>query len=308
MRSFVSAAAALISRGVHLLVIDLFPPSQRDPRGIHRAIWEEFVDEEFELPADKPLTLAAYEAEPRPTAYVEPVAVGDVLPDMPIFLKPGNPRLRPAGGDLPDRLVRLPRPAQAAARVPAIGRNRSMTDRSGSSPRPLEEYADYLRLLARLQIDPRLRGRLDPSDVVQQTLLIAHEKQGQFRGRTDAELAAWLRSILVSILAQQMRRVRNFPPEQARSLHQALDESSARLEAYLDRHDSTPGRKAECAEQVMRLVAALAELPDDQRTALELHHLAGPVGPGRRPPDGEDRRVRHRTAVSWRQGSSSKDE
>jgi RNA polymerase sigma-70 factor, ECF subfamily len=150
-----------------------------------------------------------------------------------------------------------------------------MTDRSEASPRPLEQYAEYLGLLARLQIDPRLRARLDPSDVVQQTLLIAHEKQGQFRGRTDAELAAWLRSILVSILAQQMRKVRNFPPEQARSLQQALDESSVRLEAYLDRNDSTPSRKAERAEQVMLLVAALAELPDDQRTALELHHLQG---------------------------------
>jgi DNA-directed RNA polymerase specialized sigma24 family protein len=83
-----------------------------------------------------------------------------------------------------------------------------MTDRSGPAPRPLEQYADHLRLLSRLQIDPRLRGRLDPSDVVQQTLLIAHEKQAQFCGRTDAELAAWLRSILVSVLAQQMGRLR----------------------------------------------------------------------------------------------------
>ena len=75
-------------QGVHLLVIDLFPPSKRDPQGIHKAIWDEFVEEDFELPADQRLTLAAYDAGPPPAAYVEFVAVGDALPDMPIFLKP----------------------------------------------------------------------------------------------------------------------------------------------------------------------------------------------------------------------------
>ena len=150
-----------------------------------------------------------------------------------------------------------------------------MTDPTGPEPRPLDGYADYLRLLARLQLDSRLRSRLDPSDVVQQTFLIAHEKRDQFRGRTDAELAAWLRTILASVLAQQMRRLRHHPPERARSLQQALDESSARLEAYLDAHDSTPGRRLAQAEQAMRLLAALRGLPDDQRTAIELHHLQG---------------------------------
>jgi Protein of unknown function (DUF4058) len=89
LRTFVQKASKRIGHEVHLLVIDLFPPSKRDPQGIHKAIWDEFDDEGFELPADKPLTLVAYEAEPQPAAYIEPVAVGDVLPDMPIFLKPG---------------------------------------------------------------------------------------------------------------------------------------------------------------------------------------------------------------------------
>ena len=150
-----------------------------------------------------------------------------------------------------------------------------MTDPTGPEPRPLEQYFEYLRLLARLQLDPRLRGRLDPSDIVQQTLLVAHEKRMQFRGRTDAELAAWLRSILVSILAQQMRRHRKHGQERARSFEQALDKSSARLEAYVARHESTPGRRLARAERVMQLVSALADLPEDQRTALELHHLEG---------------------------------
>ncbi|MFI5459469.1 MAG: hypothetical protein ACHRXM_28930 [Isosphaerales bacterium] len=78
----------MIAQGIHLLVIDLFPPSKCDPQGIHKAIWDEFVEEDFELTAGERLTLAAYDAGPPPVAYVEPIAVGEALPDMPIFLKP----------------------------------------------------------------------------------------------------------------------------------------------------------------------------------------------------------------------------
>jgi hypothetical protein len=88
LRAFVEKTSNLIAHGVHLLVIDLFPPSKRDPQGIHKAIWDEFVEEDFELSADQRLSLAAYDAGPPPVAYVEPVTVGDALPDMPIFLKP----------------------------------------------------------------------------------------------------------------------------------------------------------------------------------------------------------------------------
>ena len=88
LRTFVEKTSNLITQGIHLLVIDLFPPSKRDPQGIHKAIWDEFVEEDFELPADQRLTLAAYDAGPPPVAYVEPIAVGEALPDMPIFLKP----------------------------------------------------------------------------------------------------------------------------------------------------------------------------------------------------------------------------
>ncbi|MCI0460074.1 MAG: DUF4058 family protein [Gemmataceae bacterium] len=88
LRTFVEKSANLIRQGVHLLVIDLFPPSQRDPQGIAKAIWNEFLEEDLDLPPDKPLTLAAFDAGPPRVAYMEPVAVGDVLPDMPLFLKP----------------------------------------------------------------------------------------------------------------------------------------------------------------------------------------------------------------------------
>jgi hypothetical protein len=87
-RAFVEKSAALIRQGIHLLVIDLFPPGKRDPQGIHKAIWDEFLEEEFEVLPDKPLTLASYDAGPPRVAYVESVAVGEVLPDMPLFLQP----------------------------------------------------------------------------------------------------------------------------------------------------------------------------------------------------------------------------
>ncbi len=81
-------AAALLRQDINLFVVDLFPPSARDPQGIHKAIWDVILDEPFELPADKQLTVAAYSAADM-TAYVEPVAVGDSLPNLPIFLEAG---------------------------------------------------------------------------------------------------------------------------------------------------------------------------------------------------------------------------
>jgi hypothetical protein len=89
LRAFVRKVMELLEQGIHHLIVDLLPPGPRDPQGIHKAIWDEIEERPFELPPDKPLTLAAYQAGPVTTAYVEPVAVGDVLPDMPIFLEPG---------------------------------------------------------------------------------------------------------------------------------------------------------------------------------------------------------------------------
>lgn len=70
------------------MVIDLFPPSKRDPQGLHKAIWDEFQEEEFEPPPNKLLTLASYSAGAVKTAYVESVGVGNELPEMPLFLEP----------------------------------------------------------------------------------------------------------------------------------------------------------------------------------------------------------------------------
>jgi hypothetical protein len=81
-------AVLLLRQGINLLVIDPFPPTARDPHGLHAAIWRAAVGRAFVPPADKPLTLSAYAAGPELRAYAEPVAAGDVLPDMPLFLDP----------------------------------------------------------------------------------------------------------------------------------------------------------------------------------------------------------------------------
>jgi hypothetical protein len=89
LRSFLDKAVASLASGVHLLLLDVHPPGPRDPQGIHGALWDEIGSTPYTLPADKPLTLAAYSAGVVTTAYVEPVAVGATLPDMPLFLREG---------------------------------------------------------------------------------------------------------------------------------------------------------------------------------------------------------------------------
>jgi hypothetical protein len=88
LRAFVRKSAKLLGRQIHLLILDLHPPSRRDPQGIHGAIWKEMTGRPYHLPADKPLTFVSYECDVILRAYVENAAVGDVLPDMPLFLVP----------------------------------------------------------------------------------------------------------------------------------------------------------------------------------------------------------------------------
>jgi hypothetical protein len=86
LRTFVDKAVGLIRASVNLLIIDLFPPSRRDPEGVHKAIWDEFTENDFALPKDESLTLASYAASESPEAFIEPTAVGATLVDMPLFL------------------------------------------------------------------------------------------------------------------------------------------------------------------------------------------------------------------------------
>src|SRR5207302_632574 len=90
-RKFVEKSVDILRQGIHLLVIDILPPTPRDPQGMYKAIWDEIEEEPFELPPDKPLTLAAYVAGDllsgsETTAFVELIGVGDNLPDMPAYL------------------------------------------------------------------------------------------------------------------------------------------------------------------------------------------------------------------------------
>ena len=118
-RSFVEKTSELIMQGVHLLVIDLFPPGKRDPLGIHKAIWDEFLEEDIVLPEGRPLTLAAYDAGPPPTAYVKWVAVGEDLPEMPLFLKPGFYVPAPLEATYHETWKRFPEPMKRLPEAPA---------------------------------------------------------------------------------------------------------------------------------------------------------------------------------------------
>jgi RNA polymerase sigma-70 factor (ECF subfamily) len=150
---------------------------------------------------------------------------------------------------------------------------------SEAEQRPLEEYRAYLHLLARLQMDSRLQKRIDPSDLVQESLLKAHQRWAQFRGHSEAEVAAWLRTILAHTLADALRKFSRQQGYRERSLEAAVDQSSSRLEVWLAAQELTPRQQALRNEELFRLAAALEQLPQDQREALELHHLQGYSGP-----------------------------
>ncbi|MGL6095960.1 MAG: DUF4058 family protein [Fimbriiglobus sp.] len=88
LTAFLRKTTELIDRGIHLLVVDLFPPNPRAPDGIHKPIWDEFRELPFDLPPDEPCVLASYQATRPRAAYVETIGVGDPLPEMPLFLGP----------------------------------------------------------------------------------------------------------------------------------------------------------------------------------------------------------------------------
>jgi RNA polymerase sigma-70 factor (ECF subfamily) len=137
----------------------------------------------------------------------------------------------------------------------------------------LERFRAYLHLLARLHLDPRLRSKLAPSDVVQQTLLQAYQGLAGFRGG-DEELQPWLRRILARNLAHAARDLGRAKRDvgRERSLEEAVDASSARLEAWLAAEQSSPSQQAARNEQLLRLAEALSELPEAQREAVVRHY------------------------------------
>lgn len=141
----------------------------------------------------------------------------------------------------------------------------------------LERFRAWLHVLAEAQLDPRLRSKLDPSDVVQQTLLQAHQARQQFRGSSDGELAAWLRQILTRTLLRVLRDYQRPKREVSRelSLDAACEASSARLEAWLAAEQSSPSQHEAKLEEAVGVANAVRRLPDRQREAVVLYYWHG---------------------------------
>jgi RNA polymerase sigma-70 factor (ECF subfamily) len=153
-----------------------------------------------------------------------------------------------------------------------------MPDDFASPAEALEPLRGWLRRRAAVLLDGRLRGKVDPSDVVQETLLKAVRHADQWRGRTEEEWRAWLRRILANTLADLVRR---FLAGQKRdvdlelSLEQAVEQSSARLEGLLANGTAAPEDEAAHNESLLWLAEALAALPADQQQAVRLKYLHG---------------------------------
>jgi RNA polymerase sigma-70 factor (ECF subfamily) len=144
--------------------------------------------------------------------------------------------------------------------------------------RLLELYRRYLALLARVQIGQRLQGKVDASDLVQETFLEAHRNFPKFRGENEAQFVGWLRQILATRLADLLRRylgTRGRDVRLERELEDALDCSSVLLAGGLIAGESSPSQQAARREQAVLLADALAQLPDDYREALVLRNLEG---------------------------------
>jgi RNA polymerase sigma-70 factor (ECF subfamily) len=152
-----------------------------------------------------------------------------------------------------------------------------MSDDAQDPGPALERFRECLGLLARLQLDPRLQAKVDLSGVVQQTLLEAHQSWERLRNLSPEQLAAWLRKALANNLTDEVRKLGTAARDVGRecSLEVELEQSSARLEAWLTSEESPPPERAMRQEQLVRLAYALAQLPPDQGKAVELHHLQG---------------------------------
>ena len=141
----------------------------------------------------------------------------------------------------------------------------------------LDHFRSYLLLLARVRLDRKIQGKLDASDIVQQTMLEAHQALESFRGENVAAKAAWLRQILARNLANAIRDLTREKRDvtRERSIHADLDASASRLEGWLAAGQSSPSQQAHRQERAVLLAEALANLPDQQREAVIFRHFHG---------------------------------
>ena len=142
-----------------------------------------------------------------------------------------------------------------------------------------ERYRGYLIVLARasLRASAPVRKKIDASDIVQEVLLRGHLALPQFKGTTENELAVWLRAILANKLADAARHFGRKKRDAAleQSYRETLNTSATRLDRLLPPDQTSPSQEVLRQERTLLLAEALAELPEDQRTAVELHHLDG---------------------------------
>lgn len=144
--------------------------------------------------------------------------------------------------------------------------------------RLLRMYGEYLKLLARVQIGRRLQGKVDASDLVQETFLDAHRQMPNFKGATEAELLAWLRRIMAGQVAMTVRRyigAKGRDVNLERGIAQEVEQSSVALDGGLVGSETSPSQHASRREQAVILADALSRLSADHREAIVLRHLEG---------------------------------
>lgn len=144
--------------------------------------------------------------------------------------------------------------------------------------RLLARYANYLTLLARVEVGRRLQGKLDPSDLVQDTFLEAHRHFPAFRGGSEPEFVGWLRRIMAGVLANTLRRyygTKARDPRLEQELQVGFDQSSGNLAGHLVSPGSSPSEAASRREQAVLFSDALDKLPPDYREVIVLRHLEG---------------------------------
>jgi RNA polymerase sigma-70 factor, ECF subfamily len=142
----------------------------------------------------------------------------------------------------------------------------------------LERYRNYVGLLVRLQVGRRLRTKVDVDDLLQEISLEIHRKIGLFRGRSEREFLTWIRRLIGSILANQVRHYLGTKSRDARlerALVDDLDQSSRALNEGLIASQSSPSQQAVRREQAVLLADALNQLPEDYREVIILRQLEG---------------------------------
>ncbi len=150
-------------------------------------------------------------------------------------------------------------------------------NRNDDDHHDLGRYREYLRFLAEVQLRGPLRAKLDPSDLVQQTMLQAHAAADQCQAENSAAKAGWLKQILNRNLLHAARDLHREKRDirKERSLEASLHESSCRIDAFLAGDVSSPSVRADRNEQIARMANALKELPEAQREAIIGHYFHG---------------------------------